>query len=65
VVATPPQTIPEGSVFVVGDNRGQSHDSRFIGPVALSNIVGRVMFRWFSMANDSGVRWERLGQTVE
>jgi signal peptidase I len=34
-------TVPEGHVFVMGDNRGASNDSRSFGPVSLERIVGR------------------------
>ncbi len=34
-------TVPAGSVFVLGDDRANSWDSRFYGPVPESSIVGR------------------------
>lgn len=40
-----PQTIPPLHVFVMGDNRGASNDSRNFGPVAIEHIVGHA---WFS-----------------
>jgi len=40
-----PRTIPPLHVFVLGDNRGASNDSRNFGPVPIKHIVGRA---WFS-----------------
>ena len=40
-----PQTIPPLHVFVLGDNRGASNDSRNFGPVPIDHIVGHA---WFS-----------------
>lgn len=44
---TGPYTVPEGTVFVMGDNRPDSHDSRAddIGAVKLDHIMGKAVFR--------------------
>jgi signal peptidase I len=34
-------TVPEGTVYVLGDNRGNSADSRLFGPVAVDRIIGK------------------------
>ena len=36
-------TLKQGELFVAGDNRGESIDSRFYGPVKASQVVGRVL----------------------
>jgi signal peptidase I len=37
----PPTVVPKGQIFVMGDNRNNSEDSRFFGPIPRSTIVGR------------------------
>jgi signal peptidase I len=52
--------VPDGQVFVMGDNRGASIDSRSFGTVPLQDILGRARQVWFS--RDGGqIRWDRLG----
>jgi signal peptidase I len=37
--------VAEGEVFVMGDNRGNSQDSRVFGPIETDSIVGRAFIR--------------------
>ncbi|WP_076259988.1 signal peptidase I [Intrasporangium flavum] len=41
-----PVTVPSGAVFVMGDDRSRSVDSRDLGPVLLEEIEGRVVTPW-------------------
>ncbi len=48
--------IPNNAVFVMGDNRSHSNDSRDFGPVPLELIEGKVLFRYFPIS-----RFGRIG----
>ncbi len=43
-----PLLVPSGHMFVLGDNRDGSEDSRYFGPVPLANVVGEPLFIYWS-----------------
>ena len=51
---TYPYTVPEGSVWVMGDNRTNSSDSRAFGAISEQNIIGRALAVYWPM-EDAGL----------
>lgn len=48
-----PVTVPAGRLWVMGDNRGNSSDSRVFGPITRSSVVGRTVFKVWPLGSAS------------
>ena len=59
-----PITVEEGHIFVMGDNRDNSSDSRCWGQVPIENIKGQALMIWWS-SGKLGARWSRLFTLIE
>ena len=57
-----PITIPKGKIFMMGDNRDNSLDSRFWGPLSVDLVKGKAIFRYFSW--DGEKNWPRFSQIL-
>jgi signal peptidase I len=61
-----PIEVPKGKLFVMGDNRDQSYDSRFWGFVDLKNVKGKALIIYWSWDSENHKpRFERIGKIIK
>lgn len=65
LVSFGPEKVPSDHLFCMGDNRDESHDSRFFGPVPMAHVKGRaVMVYWSFGGGTSDGQWRGWGSKL-
>ena len=60
-----PRTVPPGELLMMGDNRDNSNDSRYWGPLDMDLVKGHAMFIYWSWDGEkSWPRWNRIFQLI-
>jgi signal peptidase I len=59
-----PIKVPEDKLFVMGDNRDQSYDSRYWGFVDLKEVLGKALIIYWSWDPDDWARFNRMGRLI-
>ena len=60
----PPVKVPPNRLFVMGDNRDHSLDSRFWGTVPVEDVRGSAFLIYYSAATFPGIRWNRFFSVI-